>query len=48
MESIIDILEKRFVDGKYKVVSFIWSTGTLASAMLEKMITMRKASKPSF
>lgn len=38
MESIIDILEKRFVDGKYKVVSFIWSIGTLASAMLENLL----------
>lgn len=37
MESIIDILEKRFVDGKYNVVSFIWSIGTLASAMLENL-----------
>lgn len=38
MESIIDILERRFVDGKYKVVSFIWSIGTLASAMLENLL----------
>lgn len=38
MESIIDILEKRFVDGKYKVISFIWSIGTLASAMLENLL----------
>lgn len=38
MESVIDILEKRFIDGKYKVVSFIWSIGTLASAMLENLL----------
>ena len=38
MESIIDILEKRFIDGKYKAVSFIWSIGTLASSMIENLL----------
>lgn len=38
MESIIDIVDKRFTGEKYKVVSFIWPIGTLASAMLENLL----------
>ncbi|MDO5012907.1 MAG: hypothetical protein Q4E56_05330, partial [Pseudomonadota bacterium] len=38
IESIIDILEKRLVDGQYKVISFIWGIGLMTSAMFEDLI----------